>query len=226
MIDSIEEFLQIKINAPAVARGDVLLRLCHRLLGRAPRPEAVALVGKPHLPDGLEHVAECALHDSVSHGRDAKWSSLGGPQFWNPLPSHGARAVASLAKLSMQLIEILRSVAFEPLHALAVDACSPSVAADSFPGRSEVGRRVHLVHQTEPTSSFHPGFQGCQHPCRPHRRFHPGPSGRDISGLFSPRGHCRRSLFLRCVFHGSTSLPRLRSTAVTPLRSSYGGSDS
>src|SRR5450631_721637 len=33
VIDSIEEFLQIEINAPAVTFGDVLLRLCHRLLG-------------------------------------------------------------------------------------------------------------------------------------------------------------------------------------------------
>ncbi len=32
VIDSIEEFLQIKINAPAVAFGDILLRLCYRLM--------------------------------------------------------------------------------------------------------------------------------------------------------------------------------------------------
>jgi len=34
VIDSIEEFLQIEINAPAVTFGDILLRLCHRLMSR------------------------------------------------------------------------------------------------------------------------------------------------------------------------------------------------
>jgi len=100
-------------------------------------------------------------------------------------------------------------------HALVVDASGSPVVADSFPARGEVGRRVHLVHQTEPTSSFHPVFQGCQHSCRPHRRFHPGPSGRDFSALCSPRGHCRRSLFLRCALHDSTFLPPF---APRPLR--------
>jgi hypothetical protein len=32
MIDSIEEFFQIKINHPAVALRKVLLRLCHGLM--------------------------------------------------------------------------------------------------------------------------------------------------------------------------------------------------
>src|SRR5215831_8809728 len=34
MIDSIEEFFQVKINHPAVALGKVLLRLCHGLMCR------------------------------------------------------------------------------------------------------------------------------------------------------------------------------------------------
>src|SRR5918912_1285877 len=41
VIDSIEEFLQIKINAPAVAFDDILLRLCHCLMSRSPRSKAV-----------------------------------------------------------------------------------------------------------------------------------------------------------------------------------------
>src|ERR1017187_2780193 len=41
VIDSIEKLLQIKINAPAVAFGDILLRLCHRLMSRPSRPEPI-----------------------------------------------------------------------------------------------------------------------------------------------------------------------------------------
>ena len=115
----------------------------------------------------------------------------------------------------MQLVEIPRSIAFELRDALAVHTGGTPVAADSFPGRCEVGRCVDLVHQAEPTSSFHPLFEGCQHPCRPRRRFDPGPSGRDLSALFSPRGHCRRCVFLLHVRHDSTSLPPF---APRPLR--------
>ena len=115
----------------------------------------------------------------------------------------------------MQLIEILPRVALEARHALAVDTGGTPVATDSFPGRREVFRCVDLVHQAEPTSSFHPLVEGCQHPCRPRRRFDPGPPGRDFSALFSPRGHCRRLFFLLHFFHGSTSLPPF---APRPLR--------
>src|SRR4029077_1942090 len=50
VIDSIEEFLQIKINAPAVALGDILLRLCHRLMSRPSRPKPIAVIGKCRVP--------------------------------------------------------------------------------------------------------------------------------------------------------------------------------
>jgi hypothetical protein len=108
---------------------------------------------------------------------------------------------------------------------------SPSFAKSTLDGCSFVPRTlfkpaVRLAAYTH-CPSFTP-FQGCQHPCRPHRRFYPSPPGLDASALLSPRGHSQRLLFafLRFVLHGSTFLPRLRSTAVTPLHRSYGGSDS
>jgi hypothetical protein len=45
VIDSIEKFLQIEINAPAVAFGDVLLRLCHRLMKGLSPFQICSLVG-------------------------------------------------------------------------------------------------------------------------------------------------------------------------------------
>src|SRR3954466_11346627 len=63
-----------------------------------------------------------------------------------------------------------------------------------------------LVDQAEPLASLDPLFEGRQHPPCPDQRFHPGPSGRDVSGTFSPGGHCRRLGFRdrgHCV---STSL--------------------
>jgi len=53
VIDPIETFLQIKINAPAVAFDDMLLRLCHCLMGRPPRSEPVAVIRKRPVPPPL-----------------------------------------------------------------------------------------------------------------------------------------------------------------------------
>src|ERR1700681_3838422 len=56
VIDSIEKFLQIKINAPAVAFGDILLRLCHRLMGRPSRSEPVAACRERRVSLPLQNV--------------------------------------------------------------------------------------------------------------------------------------------------------------------------
>ena len=45
-------------------------------------------------------------------------------------------------------------------------------------------------------------------------RFHPGPSGSDVSPLLSRFRHCRGLLFLRSVFHASTFLPPLAPRAL------------
>ena len=82
-----------------------------------------------------------------------------------------------------------------------------------------------LHHRKGWHASAHCFFKGTQHPFRPHRRFHPLPSGAAFSGLFS-LWHCRRFLFLRCVRHRSTFLRSLRSTSVTRLLRYFGRSDS
>jgi hypothetical protein len=53
MIDSIEEFLRSEINAPAVAFGDILLRLRHCLTADRPRSEPVTVLGKRPVPRPL-----------------------------------------------------------------------------------------------------------------------------------------------------------------------------
>jgi hypothetical protein len=68
--------------------------------------------------------------------------------------------------------------------------------------------------QTEPNPSFHPLFEGLQHPIRPYRAFHPLPSGSSFSGLLSPRRHCRRLAFARYGLHRSTFLPPLAPRAL------------
>jgi site-specific DNA recombinase len=65
VINSIEKFLQIKINHPAVTFGDILLRLCHRLMSRPSRPKTIAVIGKRPVPPPLQNLHHRLLDESV-----------------------------------------------------------------------------------------------------------------------------------------------------------------
>src|SRR6516164_948988 len=71
VVNSVEEFLQIKIDRPVVAFGDILLRLRHCLMSRAPRPKAVAVLGKRRVPPLLQDLHYRLLDKSVQHSRNA-----------------------------------------------------------------------------------------------------------------------------------------------------------
>src|SRR5437763_3369801 len=70
----VKEFLEIQVYAPAIAVGDILLCLCHRLMSRAPGSKPVAVVGKRPVPLALQHLHHRLLDESVQHRWDAKLS--------------------------------------------------------------------------------------------------------------------------------------------------------
>ena len=57
VIDPVEKFFEIKVNDDIVARGNVLLRLGHGLMGGASRSEAVAMLGKRRVPLPLKNLS-------------------------------------------------------------------------------------------------------------------------------------------------------------------------
>ena len=83
-------------------------------------------------------------------------------------------------------------------------------------------------NQAEPYISFHPLIEGCKHSFCPDRRFHPCPTGKNVSSWFSLvlTRHCQRSPFpslLTLQIHLPASL---RSTPITALQRYYECSDS
>src|SRR5579863_4360084 len=72
MIDSIEELLQVEINAPAAALSDILLCLRHCLMSRPPRSKTVAVIGKLRVPPPLQNLHDRLLDESIQHRRDAQ----------------------------------------------------------------------------------------------------------------------------------------------------------
>src|SRR5260370_19559012 len=74
VIDSIEKFLQIEINHPAVTRGNVLLCLGHCLMRRSSRSKTVAVVGKRRVPLPLQNLHHRLLDQTIQHRRDTRLS--------------------------------------------------------------------------------------------------------------------------------------------------------
>ncbi len=74
VIDSVEKFFEIKIDHDAVALGNVSLRLGHRLVGRSPRSEAVAVLGERWVPSFLENLQQGLLDQPVDDARHAELS--------------------------------------------------------------------------------------------------------------------------------------------------------
>src|SRR5712692_7247613 len=98
VIDSIEKFLQIKINAPAVAFGDILLRPCHCLMSRPSRPEPVTVLGKRPVPLLLQNLHHRLLDKSIQHRWDAKLSHPS-VRLGDFHPPHRLRLVSSVQQL-------------------------------------------------------------------------------------------------------------------------------
>jgi site-specific DNA recombinase len=63
-------FDPLKLHAPAVTFGDILLRLCHRLMSRPSRPEPVAVIGKRPVPLPLQNLHHRLLDESIQHRWD------------------------------------------------------------------------------------------------------------------------------------------------------------
>ncbi len=127
VIDSIEEFLQIEVNAPAVAFGDILLRLCHRLMSRPPRPEPVAVIGKRPVPPPLQNLHHRLLDKSIQHRRDAKLShpSVGLRDFH---PPHRLRFVDSTQQLFPDGWPVLFQVVRDAADGHPIDARTTFIA--------------------------------------------------------------------------------------------------
>src|SRR3954466_9039676 len=72
--NTIQEFLQVEINAPAVAFGDILLRLCHRLMSRPSRPKTVAVLRERPIALPLQNLHHRLLDKAIQHRGNAKLS--------------------------------------------------------------------------------------------------------------------------------------------------------
>src|SRR2546426_197349 len=224
--NGIEVALQVRIHDPGVSRSQQVIHPSQGLLTPPVRSETVALFSEAPLKDRFQHVSQRGLPHSVPPRRNPQGPFLATPQLGNPDPPHRLGPVATVLQRLRELFQVLLQMALEHLHRLVIHPSRPSVGFHFFESGPQVRQGVHLVHQAKPLASFDPLFEGRQHPFRPDRRFYPGPSSSDLSGLFSLSRHCRRLLFPLSVGHVSTFLRSLRSLSVTRVPRYCGRSDS
>jgi site-specific DNA recombinase len=121
VIDPVEEFLQIKIHHNGMAGRDVLLRLRHRLMRRAPRPKAEARLGERPVPARLQHLHHRLLDEAVEHRRNAER-----PQAARRLrylhPPHRLWLVSALKQLSPDRGPVLLQIRRQVLEGHPIDA--------------------------------------------------------------------------------------------------------
>src|SRR5215831_5131416 len=102
VIDPIEKFGQVKIYNKPIALDYVGLRLRHRLVGRAARPEAVAVLAECRVPPRLQPLQDRLLDHAIDHGWNAKVARPA-VRLRDLHPTHRLRLIAPLEQLFFDL---------------------------------------------------------------------------------------------------------------------------
>jgi hypothetical protein len=145
VIDPVEEFFEIQVNHDAVARGNVSLRLGHRLMGGASRSEAVTVLGKRRVPALLKNLQQGLLDQSVD---DARHAELSDPavRFGDFNPFDRLRLIGSLEQLRPDARPVFTQIVPGVVDGHPIDARTALVLANAFPRSYEILSIAHLLH--------------------------------------------------------------------------------
>ena len=204
--DRVEVGLQVNVDRVPVAPLDQVVHSAQRVLAPLSGAKAVAVLGVFLLEDGLQHVTQRPLNDSVTNRGDTQRPLLRRPGLVDELPPNHLRPERVPAQVLVDVRQVLVASSLEFLNRHVIHARRPLVPRDPFKGRQQVGRCVDLVNQAEPNAALHALFEGRQHAVRPDRGFHPRPPAPDVSDLRRPCGHSRRFFLARPVHPASTFL--------------------
>jgi hypothetical protein len=143
MVDAVEEFLQVHVYHDPVAGLHVLLRLQHRAMRAAPRPEAVAVLAERRVDERLQHLQQRLLDQSV-HGCGYPELASPAPRLWYAHAAHRLGPVAAVEQpgsdVGPRLLEIFARV----LHRASVDAGTSLIGLHAFPRAGHIlsGQRL------------------------------------------------------------------------------------
>ena len=129
--DPIEKFLEVQVHAPAIARGDVLLRRLHRLMGRPSRTKPVAVLGKRPVPPALQNLQHRLLEEAVQHGGNAQLAHPASVWLFDFFPPHRLRLISPAQQLFPDDWPMLLQVLWQLPDGHPIHASAPFVGLDS-----------------------------------------------------------------------------------------------
>jgi hypothetical protein len=115
--------------------NDVGLRLRHRLVRRAARSEAVAVLAECRVPQRLKSLQRCLLDHTVDYGWNAEVARPAG-RIRDLNPTHRLRLVAALKQLAFNLLPARLQDARQASDGYPIDARGALVAHHSTHGWS------------------------------------------------------------------------------------------
>ena len=145
LCSTFQKFFEIKVDHNAVARGNIALRLGHRLMGRAPRSEAVTMPGKRWVPLLLQNLQQGLLDQSVDDTRHAELSDPA-IQLGDFDPFDRLRLIGSFEQLRPNAWPVLTQVVPGLADGHPIDAGTAFVLANAFPRSYEICSIAHLLH--------------------------------------------------------------------------------
>src|SRR5581483_4761377 len=143
VIDSVEEFLQIEVYHPAVARRDVLLRPLHCLMRRPSRSKTIAAIGECPIPILLQYLHHRQLDEPVQHRWNAQQAH---PSLWFRYfhPSYGLRFIGPFQQLFSEGLKL--AVIRKLIHRLTVYSRATLIGLDAPHCLLQVSPLTDLLH--------------------------------------------------------------------------------
>src|SRR5262245_53910313 len=146
MVDSVKEFLQVKIHHPPIAPPQVLLRLAYRLAGGPPWTKPITVLRERRVPSRLQHLQEGLLEKTIKHCRN--------PQLPDPTfglrdlhPFDRLRLVLPSEQLLSDLRPVLPEISREFVHRHPVHPGPATVVPDLPEGHLQIRSGDDLLHE-------------------------------------------------------------------------------
>src|SRR3954452_13829625 len=151
VIDSVEKLFQVKIDAPAIAFSDILLRLCHCWMGGSPRSKTVAAFRKRPVPVSLQNLHHRLLDQTIQHRRDAKLSHPT-VRFRDFHPPYRLRLLGSVQQLFTDDQPVLFQVVVQLTDSHPVDSGTTLVGLDLPQCFLQIVSLTYFLHPSIRTS--------------------------------------------------------------------------
>ena len=152
MINSIEKFLQIEINHPAVAFGNVPLCLRYSLMRRSSRSKTVAVIGERWVPPPLQNLHHRLLEKSVERSWDTKLAHPSPVRLLDFHAPYRLRFVGSVQQLFPNGWPVLFQVAAELADGHPVDPRATFISLHPSPCFQQIFSLTYFLHESEGVS--------------------------------------------------------------------------